>query len=93
MPQVKQASGFPPCVHLHVNFNEHAVYYETAEDWLSDQDDGKKECWFEWVSPEERAKAIAADSIWTCQWYPKTPVGFCALAASSYEALMAAVNA
>lgn len=90
---VKHPSGFPACVHLTVEFNAHAIYYETAEQWIAEQESTADGCWFTWVSPDERARAIATDSVWTCQWYPNTPVGFNALAASSFDVLlMAAVN-
>ena len=44
------------------------------------------------VSDDERQRAIEKDSVWTCQWYPNTPVGSCALAASSFEVLMTAIR-
>ena len=86
MPTVKSHTGFPDCIHLSVQFNQHAVYYETARKWADDQE------WLKWVSEEEKALAIERDSIWTCQWYPITPVGFYALGASSFEVLMDAVR-
>lgn len=92
LPHRIEQAGFPSCVHLGIQFNQHAVYYQTAEEWLADQDDGSDRCWFDWVSDEERQKALASGRVWTCQWYQDTPVGFSALAASSFEALMAAVN-
>ncbi len=88
-PSVKDQSGFPACIHLSLEFNPHAVLYESLTDWLRDSEDRG----FEWVNDGERAKAIAADSIWICQWYPATPVGFCLVAAASFEALMTAINA
>lgn len=39
-----------------------------------------------WVSDEERAKAIETNRCWTLQWYPKTPVGFSVVRASTLEA-------
>lgn len=86
MPQVHRQPGFPSCVELSINFNEHAGVYESAEDWLKDNE-------VDWVSPEERQKAIDTDSIWSCQWYPITPIGFCKLAASDFNTLMNAVLA
>jgi len=77
-------------VSLTIHFNEHANLYETVEAWIIDAEES--ECYFSWVSLDERQRAIETDSVWICQWYPQTPVGFCALAASTFEALMAAVN-
>jgi hypothetical protein len=92
VPSVQSNAGFPACVHLAIRFNDHAVNYQSVEEWLIDQGDGSGECWFEWASADERDKAIVTNKVWTCQWYPNTPVGFYAVAASSYEVLMAAVN-
>lgn len=35
---------------------------------------------------------IAANSIWSAQWYPDTPVGFCVLHAPTFEALREALE-
>jgi hypothetical protein len=68
-----------------LTFNdEHAINYMTAaEYYVGDRDDG-------WISPEEREKAIANNSVWTLQWYPETPVGFHIMRASSAAAVIAA---
>lgn len=42
----------------------------------------------DWVSEDERGKAIATNSKWILQWYPDTPIGFYAVAASSIQAIM-----
>ncbi len=95
VPTVKSPDGFPACVSFSIEFNQHANYYQTAADWLKEEEgrgsNGRPH--FDWVSPEERQRAIDTDSIWICQWYPHTPIGFVALAASSFEILMSAVNA
>lgn len=70
---------------LHLEHNPHLGYLQSVEQW-----DEEQEKWADWVSPDERAKAIATNEIWTLQWYPETPIGFHALAASSLAALMAA---
>lgn len=73
---------------LIISFNdEHAPNYDTAEEW------GEYHDLRDWVSEEEREKAIATNSVWTCQWYPDTPVGFYLLRASSLPALIAALRA
>jgi hypothetical protein len=83
--------GFPACVHLSIEFNQHAVDYESVEEWIAKMTtDGR--FFYVWASEAERDTAIATGSIWTCQWYPDTPVGFHAVAASSFEALMTYVN-
>jgi hypothetical protein len=90
IPSVKSPVGFPSCVSLTIEFNQHAVNYQTVQQWESDRGDVGG---VDWVSPEERERAFATDSVWECHWYPTTPVGSCSLCASSFEALMAAVNA
>jgi hypothetical protein len=82
--------GFPLCVSLSIEFNPHAVYYETAAKWVADRE--AIECPPNWVSPEDRQRAIDTNCIWVCQWYPSTPVGSYEVAASSFDVLMAMVN-
>lgn len=91
VPEPQQHEGFPSCVHLSIGFNEHAVYYQTAAQWVKERSEG--ECPLQWVSDDERTRAIDTNSIWTCQWYPSTPIGHYELAASSFSVLMQAVNA
>ncbi len=43
----------------------------------------------DWVSDDERDAAIRTNRCWVLHWYPNTPVGFCSIAASSTEALIA----
>jgi hypothetical protein len=72
---------------LSIVHNEHKTYYQTIEQMMRDTPDlyGTDS----WVSDEERANAIATDEVWTCRWYPNTPVCFCMRSASSLEALLA----
>lgn len=65
-----------------ITHNEHKSNYQTAEDYARDRAG-------DWVSEEERAKAIAEDSIWEIQWYPNTPVGCYIVAASTLSAALA----
>lgn len=69
---------------LSISFNESngPNYWTVAED-----DDGDPMPHADWISEEERLKARAENSCWTLQWYPNTPVGFCAVKASSLTAL------
>lgn len=88
LPKQYQLDGFPRCVSLTIEFNPQAVYYQTVEAHIAEQYDQG----LDFVSEDERQKAISFDSLWICSWYPTTPVGSCTLAASSYEALMAGVS-
>lgn len=80
---------------LVIGFNDdHAPNYATAQEWHDEwgfYGGGADNDHTEWVSEEERQKALAANSVWTLHWYPDTPVGFCCIAASSLGALLAAL--
>jgi hypothetical protein len=89
LPKTYQPDGFPACISLSIEFNQHATYYQTIEQWEADRVNCSE---VEWVSDDERRKAIETDNVWECHWSPKTPVGSCSLAASSFKALMRAVN-
>jgi hypothetical protein len=67
---------------LFVSHNPHKANYETLEEWSRDDV-------AEWVSDDERERAIATDSVWAIQWYPRTPIGFCCVAASTLSAALA----
>lgn len=60
-------------VYLSLQHNEHKLYYQTLEYWLEGTDEGKNTAHFEWVSPEERAKALAEDSCWVIHWIRARP--------------------
>ena len=71
---------------LHLQHNDHKNVYETAVQWIVDND------WCDWESEEAKQRAIDTDEIWTLQWYPDTPVGFYALAAPTFEELLEWAN-
>lgn len=64
--------------------NEHRLHYQTVQgaidDHLYEEED--------WVSAEQRAKAIATNDCWTLHWYPDTPVGFCESIAADLDVLL-----
>lgn len=74
---------------LSLKHNEFKGYYQTIEEAVSEAETYRH---FDWVSPEQREKAIRTDSLWVLQWYPDTPVGFLALAASDLDVLLAAAQ-
>ena len=84
---------------LTIGFNDlHACNYDTAAEWSEQmgEADGGMQTYNDlrdWVSPEEREKALRDNTVWSIQWYPDTPVGFCQLYASSLETLIAALKA
>lgn len=64
---------------LHLTHNDHRNVYEDLAHWIVDN------TWCNWQSEEHKARAIATDECWTLQWYPDTPVGFCAVAAPTLD--------
>lgn len=75
---------------LHLTHNDHKSYYLTVADAIRDGDHGYKDS--DWISEEQRQKAIDTNECWTLQWYPNTPVGFCLMSAADLSALLIAAN-
>ena len=76
---------------LILNHNQCRSYYETVAQYVA-EDEGRPENqqYLEWVSPEQRQKAIDTNEIWVLQWYPNTPIGFNVLAACDLNVLLKA---
>ena len=72
---------------LFLTHNEHRDYYQTVEAWLADRNDH-----FTWKDEQSKRRAIESGEVWTLQWYPDTPIGFCIKSAADLDALMEAVN-
>lgn len=73
---------------LSITFNEHAFnYINVAQAIEQDYFDHA-----DWVSDWEKKLAAEKNSVWIVQWYPNTPIGFNALAASSLEAVLLAMR-
>jgi hypothetical protein len=66
---------------LSITFNDHAGNYCSAAQAI---DLGLYDH-VDWVSDAEKQKARDNNSVWVIQWYPSTPVGFNAVAASSLD--------
>lgn len=66
--------------------NEHLTVYQTVREYTYGDDED------EWVSPEEKKRAIETNTLWRIQWYPHTPVGHHSLQASSLVALIQAIS-
>ena len=69
-------------VSLSLTHNQHKVYYEPLVSYIEQIHAA------EWVSPEERERALVMDEIWELHWHPDTPVGAYLLCASTLEAVM-----
>ena len=73
---------------LHLTHNQHLAYYMTVEECMHQGDHGYRED--DWVSPEQKQKAIETNDCWSLQWYPETPLGSCILVAADLDILLAA---
>lgn len=60
------------CSSLHLTHNDHASNYVTAKVWIEEYEPA----WFGDETPEHIQAMKDADTIWTLQIYPTTPVGF-----------------
>ena len=76
---------FPKHLTLTLTHNEHKNYYQTVTESAEMGDLGYRDT--DWVSPEQRQKAIDTDECWTLQWYPDTPVGFNIMSAADLDVL------
>lgn len=73
---------------LYLTHDPHKNCYQTVEKYEDDIFAAEPE----WVSPEQRARAIASNSFWELQWYPDTPIGFYRLLACDLDVLLAAAR-
>lgn len=69
---------------LFLAHNEHRNYYEKAEVFI----DELKQRGCCWKDDASQQRAVQTDSIWTLQWYPRTPVTFTLIAAPTLEELL-----
>ena len=70
---------------IYIEYNEHKGDYKTASEWVEEQDEDSLK---EWVSKEQRDKAVQNDTVWRIQWYPDTPIGFYVLYAADLAPLI-----
>ena len=71
---------------LTLSHNDHKGSYYTIKEAIEHENFGMRD--FDWVSEEQKQKAIDTDECWTLQWYPDTPVGFFVKSAADLEALL-----
>jgi hypothetical protein len=70
----------------HLRYNDQLCNYASLQEAVDQQDDVIERD--DWVSDEEYSQALASNTVWTLQWYPRTPIGFCTRHASSLKALL-----
>jgi len=63
------------------DYNGHMSSYMSIEEYFEDCLEKSDE----WVSDEERDKAIASNSVWSLHWYPNTPIGSYKILSHSLE--------
>ena len=68
--------------------NEHKSYYSTVAEEIA----GGHPAYQDWVSPEQRQKAIDTNECWHILWYPHTPVGSYSISAADLDVLLEAVK-
>lgn len=73
---------------LSIEFNDHASGYQDA----AKAAENLNYDYVDWISDEDKAKALSENSVWVLHWYPNSPVGFNAVAASSLELLLTHVQ-
>lgn len=84
---VPPALTFPPHkAGMRISHNDHLSCYQRVEEHL----DLIEEEPSEWLSPEDRQRAIATGDLWEVQWYPDTPVAFRRAFGSTLENALAA---
>lgn len=72
---------------MHITHNDHKSNYQSLDEYLTDNSE-----LFTLESEEARARAVATDEIWVLQWYPDSPVGFCIVAAPTFEEALRLAN-
>jgi len=75
---------------LHLTHNQHKAYYLTVEQSIERDDHGYQAD--DWVSEEQKQKAIATNECWTLQWYPDTPIGSYTMSAADLDVLLDAAR-
>lgn len=75
---------------LELTHNEHKSCYRTVAESVADDEPGYRD--EDWVSAEQKQKAIAANECWSLHWYPDPPVGFCIVSAADLDVLLVAVR-
>ena len=73
---------------LTLTHNQHKDYHLTVPEAIEAREPG----YVEWVSDEQRQKAINTNDCWVLQWYPDTPIGSHVLAAADLDVLLDAAS-
>ena len=81
---------------MFVSHNEHLNNYETVIEHLQHAawSEGGSEAYDpeEWVSREDFYLACSTNEMWSCQWYPDTPIGFNVVYGSTFDKMLEATK-
>jgi len=77
---------FPSHISLILEHNDHLIYYRSVANYI---EEGR---YRDWVSEDEKQKAISSGQCWRMTWFPATPNGHCELCASSLDVLLKAAQ-
>lgn len=77
---------------LSLEHNPHRASHQSVANWETTLLEIGSWTLDDWVSPEQRSKAIETDAFWELQWYPDTPVGFIRLLACDLDVLLTAAR-
>ena len=73
---------------LHLEHNPHKAGYEPIAQWVACPGNRM----YDWKDDESKRRSIATNEVWTLQWYPDTPIGFCAVAAPTLQEVLELAN-
>jgi hypothetical protein len=74
----------PKHINLTIEHQPHATNYESVAEWIGD-------CW-NTADLVDRETMLATGQVWVVHWYPQTPIGSHAVAASTLELALEAAN-
>lgn len=66
--------------------NEHLDNYETAAEWL--KEDESRGAPAKWKDDDAKRRAVETNEVWELQWYPRTPIGSYRIAAPTLNELL-----
>lgn len=72
---------------MSIDHNEHIGFSRDIEDYV--EEEHIVDCF---ISDEDKQRCIELNEIWEIQWYPRTPLSYSMVAASTFELALKAAN-
>ena len=88
--EVTQNPHLQSKVSMAFKHNPQKDYYQTVAEFFETSCD-HEHIQEDFLDHDDYLEAIRINELWCIQWYPKTPIGFCRIYASSIEKLNAAL--